>query len=115
MTYRITDFAINVITDIALYTVENWGVDAVQDYVTGLKSKLDAIGRGEVVKEECFDLFSDLYVTRYRHYLIYYVFEVDQIPRIVRLIHHKRDVINQLEKALAKLYRAKEHNSNDLK
>ena len=35
--------------------------------------KLEAIGKGEVIKEESFDLFPDLYVTRFRYHLIYYV------------------------------------------
>ena len=104
MKYLVTTDALEDLAEIVRYTSDNWGNDAVEKYVGELKNKLDSISRGEVVKKVAFDLFPNLYVTRFRYHLIYYLAEVGQRVRIVRVIHQRRDIVNQLEKTLLKLY-----------
>ena len=96
MTYQISDDAINDLNEIAHYTLEKWGVDEVKNYVSKLMEKLEAIGKGEVIKEESFDLFPDLYVTRFRYHLIYYLYEVGKPPQIARILHYKQDRVRHL-------------------
>ena len=62
----------NDLKEIAQYTLDNWGVDAIDSYITTLLDKLDAIGKGEVVKEEYGEEYPNLYVTRFRYHKIYY-------------------------------------------
>ena len=71
MAYELSNDANADIQDFVRYTTEKWGDDAVDTYVSELLTKLDALGKGAITKEKCFDLIPDLYVTRYRHYLIY--------------------------------------------
>ena len=71
MTYQLTDFAINDIKKNTQFTLDTWGADAVESYITSLLDKLDAIGRDEVVKEEYSDEYPNFFVTKFRYHKIF--------------------------------------------
>ena len=103
MTYRITDYAIDDLKGIAHYTAKTWGIDAVQEYIPGLWSKLAAIGRGAVVKEHYRGEIPNLFVTRFRHHQIFYFDEEGEIPGIVRILHDRQDRVRHLKKSVSTL------------
>ena len=103
MNYDISLGAEKDIDDITIYTLETWGMDAVKKYVGELKDKLELIGRGEVIKEESFDIIPNLYVTRFQFHLIYYFSDFGKKPQIVRILHHKQDKMRHLLSTYLKL------------
>ncbi len=99
MTYHLGLDAISDFDDITDYTLRRWGIDAVNIYNLGLKKKLNSIGQGNEIKRLYNrKKYPDLYVTRYRFHLIYYLAHMDKVPIIVRILHHKRDQDKQLLK-----------------
>ena len=107
MTYQMGFDAIGDLDKIIAYTLEKWGEDAVEKYVGELEEKLEAIGKGEVVVEKAFNLSPDLYITRFRHHLIYYLVEERKKPLIIRILHHKQDRVRHLDEAIMNLNWAK--------
>ena len=103
MTYQISDDAVIDLKEIAQYTSEMWGGDAVENYVSEIFNKLDAIGRGNIIKEHYGDSFPELYVTRFRNHLIFYQVKEGKVPLIMRILHHKQDKLRHLNKTFLNL------------
>ena len=115
MAYELSDDATEDLREIVRYTVENWGEDAIDSYVSELLKKLDVIGRGAVVKEHYKGEISNLFVSRFRFHQIFYFDKEGEIPKIARILHDKQDRVRHLNKSISKLNWVKGDNPIKLK
>ena len=103
MSFEMSLEATGDLDEIIDYTLERWGEDEVNKYVGELEEKLNSIGKGDEIKKRFGIKFSNLYVTRYRFHMIYYLTELGKVPLIIRILHVKRDKLRHLEKTLIRL------------
>ena len=103
MHYVLSSSAMKDVNEITRYTVYNWGVDAVRAYLGEIEEKLDAIARGDVIKEKYRGGVSNLYVTRVRYHSIYYRVRSDKITEIARILHDKQDRVRHLDETISNL------------
>ena len=101
MTYDITPGAERDIKEITNYTIEKWGIEAVDKYIGELENKLDAIGRGKEIKRLFNGIVPELYVSRFRYHLIFYLVVEGKKPSIIRILHDKQDKIRHLKRTFS--------------
>ena len=104
MAYELSFDAKEDLREIVQYTLDKWGVDAVDAYVSELLQKLDAIGKGNVVMRKYPGKFANLYVARFRFHSIYFRVKANSKPEIARILHDKQDRVRHLQKTLKKLH-----------
>lgn len=102
MVYELSHDAEKDLKEIVRYTMDKWGNDATDTYVSGLIEEFVAIGKGDAVKQRYNSKFPDLYMTMYRLHMIYYEIREGKEPLIVRILHGKQDRVRHLEKVLSK-------------
>ena len=78
--------------------MEMWGEDEVDKYVGKPKDKLEAIGRGDIIKSKYGGKFANLYVLKFRFHSIYYKIREGREPVIARILHDKQDRVRYLKK-----------------
>ena len=100
MTYRMTLSARRDLAEITHYTIKKWGIDTAQKYTSELRKKLNEIGEGLVVKQQIDDDYPGTFMLRFRKHFIFYNTENGEIPRIIGIIHQKRDIVRLLRKRL---------------
>ena len=100
MTFQMTLSARRDLAEITHYTINKWGIDSAQKYTSELRKKLNEIGKGLVVKQQIDDNYPGTYMLRFRKHFIFYNTEYGEIPRIIGIIHQKRDVVGLLRKRL---------------
>lgn len=99
--YALTKDAENDLREVARYTLNKWGKEALQRYRIGLKELFNAIAENQVIKHSFSQQFPQLLVTKYRYHYIFYLTEGFDKPIIIGVIHEKRDIVNQLSERLA--------------
>ena len=98
MNYEMSRDAVRDLDEIFFYTMEMWGEDEVDKYVGILKDKLEAIGRGDVIKSKYGGKFANLYVIKFRLHSIYYKIREGREPVNARILHDKQDRVRHLKK-----------------
>ena len=92
--YELSPTAEKDIQQVTRYTLNKWGSESLEKYITGLKATFDAIGNGNALKREFSKRFPTVLVTKYN------IREGLKIPVIIGVIHERRDVVNRLGERL---------------
>ena len=98
--YELSPTAEKDIQQVTRYTLNKWGSESLEKYITGLKATFDAIGNGDALKREFSKRFPTVLVTKYRYHFVFYIREDLKIPVIIGVIHERRDVVNRLGERL---------------
>ncbi len=98
--YELSIDAENDLREVARYTVNKWGKEALKKYRGGLKSKFIEIGESTVSKRSFSDDSPNLFVTKYRYHYIFYITKNVEKPIIIGVIHEARDIVNRLSERL---------------
>ena len=98
--YELSPTAEKDIQQVTRYTLNKWGSESLEKYITGLKATFDAIGNGDALKREFSKRFPKVLVTKYRYHFVFYIRESLEIPVIIGVIHERRDVVNRLSERL---------------
>lgn len=86
--------------EIARYTLDVWGIEAVEKYSKEIESKLRAIGQDSVVKKKFSKRHPNVYVTSVRYHQIFYQVRKGDIPKIIGIIHNSRNIVTHLRNRL---------------
>jgi len=98
--YNLATAAENDLREIARYTLNTWGKEALEQYRIGLKNTFLGIVKNEVQKRTFSTAFPDLFVSKYKYHYIFYIVKNHTSPVIIGVIHEKRDIVNQLNERL---------------
>ena len=98
--YNLSAAAENDLLEIARYTLNTWGREALERYRIGLKNTFLSIAKNEMPKRTFSTAFPDLFVSKYKYHYIFYIVKNHTAPVIIGVIHEKRDIVNQLNKRL---------------
>ena len=100
LNYELSPTAEKDIQQVTRYTLNKWGSESLEKYITGLKATFDAIGNGDALEREFSKRFPMVLVTKYRYHFVFYIREGLEIPVIIGVIHERRDVVNRLSERL---------------
>lgn len=100
LAYELSLDAEKDLREVARYTRDKWGKEALQKYRHGLKNSFDAIGKGTTQKRTFSESLPQLSVLKYEYHYIFYLSENREKPIIVGVIHERRYVVNQLSERL---------------
>lgn len=93
--YRLTPQASQDIDEIALYTLERWGLNQMRRYVTDLVDRFDWLADHPRAGHDCGDIRPGLQsFTQGTHMVIYRV--VDDTLEIVAVLHQSPDIPKHL-------------------
>ncbi|MCF6267930.1 MAG: type II toxin-antitoxin system RelE/ParE family toxin [Desulfuromusa sp.] len=98
--YNLSATAENDLMEIARYTLNNWGKEALKRYRIGLKNTFLNIAKNEIPKRTFSTTFPDLFVSKYKYHYIFYIAKNRITPVIIGVIHEKRDIVSQLNERL---------------
>ena len=98
--YELTPDAEVDLLDIALYTVETWGLEQMDRYEAALESSLQGIGTGETRTRAVFEHRADLRVCRCEHHYVFAQLREAAVPLIVAVFHEKMDLMVRLHERL---------------
>ena len=98
--YELSPTAEKDMQQVTRYTLNKWGSESLEKYITGLKATFDAIGNGDALKREFSKRFPTVLVTKYRYHFVFYIRDGLEIAVIIGVIHERRDVVNRLSERL---------------
>ena len=98
--YELSPTAEKDMQQVTRYTLNKWGSESLEKYITGLKATFDAIGNGDALKREFSKRFPTVLVTKYRYHFVFYIRDGLEIPVVIGVIHERRDVVNRLSERL---------------
>ena len=98
--YNLSAAAGNDLLEIARYTLDTWGKEALERYRIGLKNSFLKIAKNEMPKRTFSITFSDLLVSKYKYHYIFHIAKNRPTPVIIGVIHEKRDIVSQLNERL---------------
>ena len=97
--YFFTKAAEADLTDIFIYTLEEWGENQVYIYKSQLKSRLEALVEFPDIGRKHPKLSQDIYyVVEGKHYIFYK--KVEEGIEVLRLLHHRMDILSHLSDEL---------------
>ena len=100
-TYVLTKDAEQDLRELARYTLSQWSRKILRQYQQGLKDTFNAIVNNDVPKRAFSEVFSDLYVTKYRYHYVFYFTDILPKPVIIGVIHERRDIVSRLSSRLS--------------
>ena len=100
LTYELSPTAEKDIQEITRYTLNKWGGEYLDRYITGLKATFKTIGDGSVLNRKFSNRFPDVLVTKSHNHYIFYIREGLELPVIIGVIHERRDIVNRLSERL---------------
>ena len=95
--YQLSCDAENDLTEIARYTLSNWGRETFEEYRNGLKGIFIDIGNNNVISKSFSNKLPGLRVVKFKYHFIFYIVDNVPIPIIIGIIHEKRDLVKQLD------------------
>ena len=98
--YNLSSSAENDLLEIARYTLNTWGKEALEQYRIGLKNTFLKIAKDDILKRTFSTTFPDLLVRKYKYHYIFYIAKNRTTPVIIGVIHEKRDIVSQLNERL---------------
>lgn len=99
--YELSPDAQQDLREVARYTGNRWGREALEKYRNGLHATFDSIGDGSVFKRTFSKEFPHLLVTKYRYHFVFYIREGLERPVIIGVVHERRDTVNRLIERLS--------------
>lgn len=98
--YNLSAAAENDLLEIARYTLNTWGKEALERYRIGLKNTFLNIAKNEMPKRSFSTTFPDLLVSKYKYHYIFYIAKNRTTPVIIGVIYEKRDIVSRLNERL---------------
>lgn len=98
--YKLTKDAENDLRDVARYTLNTWGPNALEQYKHGIKETFSAIANDSLAKRRFSKKIPELLVTKYKSHFIFYLENIEGSAMIIGIIHEKRDILNHLSERL---------------
>lgn len=98
--YNLSAAAENDLLEIAQYTLNTWGKEALEQYRIGLKNTFLKIAKNDLPKRTFSTTFPDLLVSKYKYHYIFYITKKRTAPVIIGIIHEKRNIVSQLNERL---------------
>jgi len=99
--YELSVDAENDLREVARYTLNKWGKDALITYRNGLKDKFIEIGESILPKRTFSDSFPNLLITKYKYHYIFYITDKVEKPVIIGVLHEMRDIVSRLGERLS--------------
>jgi len=100
LTYELSVDAEKDLREVARYTLDKWGKEALQKSRHGLRNSFEAISKGTVQARVFSESFPQLSVLKYEYHYIFYLSGNREKPIIIGVIHERRDVVNRLSERL---------------
>ena len=98
--YELTLDAEHDLLDIAIYTVETWGLAQADRYEAALVQHFDGLGRGEVRTSTPIPHRPELRASRCLHHYVFSLHEEKATPLILAVLHEKMDLMTRLRERL---------------
>jgi toxin ParE1/3/4 len=98
--YRLTPDAEQDLFEIAVYTIETWGLEQAGVYEAALVACFRAIGRGEARSTNPISHRPELQVTRCEHHYVFSLHEENASALIVAVLNEKMDLMARLRNRL---------------
>lgn len=98
--YKLSAAAENDLIEIARYTLDNWGKEALEQYRVGLKNTFLNIANNKTPKRTFSAAFPDLLVSKYKYHYIFSISANTAPTVIIGIIHEKRNIVSHLNKRL---------------
>ena len=99
--YELTKAAENDLREVARYTRERWGLDALNVYRAGLNKTFLSLMTNSVASRYFSSAFPALKVAKYKYHYIFFVTDSGSTPIIIGVIHEKRDILSHLSGRLS--------------
>ncbi len=98
--YRLTPDAEDDLLEIAIYTIETWGLEQADAYEAALAACFHAIAEGEAPSSAPITHRPELKVTRCQHHYVFSLHEENTRALIVAILHEKMDLMVRLRERL---------------
>ena len=98
--YKLTPDAEADLLQIAIYTIETWGIEQAGRYEAAIVDCLAAIAHGTARSKRPMPHRPELLVTRCQHHLVFWLQEENTAPLIVAVLHEKMDLLQRLRDRL---------------
>ncbi len=89
--YELSPGAENDLYEIALYTIQTWGVEQADRYQAALKSHFRALGCNGVPVRVFLRRRPELRVSHCEHHYVFFLLREGDCPLILALFHEKMD------------------------
>lgn len=97
MSYRISVNAAEDIEQIWLYTVDNWSVEQADRYVNLIFDEMEYLADNPVAGKDLTHIRKDYRSSKVKSHLIFYRLVEKNDIEIIRVLHQRMDIVNQLE------------------
>ena len=98
--YQLAPDAEDDLLEIAIYTIETWGVEQADVYESAFDRCFRAIARGEARSSEPIPHRPELHVTRCQHHYVFFVHTRDSPALIVAILHENMDLMTRIGERL---------------
>lgn len=98
--YELSRDAEQDLLGIAIYTIENWGLQHAASYEAALSECFEAIGRGQALSSAPIPQRPELRVSRCRHHHVFFLHEEGSPALILAVLHEKMDLMTRLRERL---------------
>ena len=79
-TYALSKEAHQDLKEVTWYTLNKWGREEAEKYITGLQNIFEGIGSGNVIKKLFNDWYPEILVAKYRYHFVFYLTEDVEKP-----------------------------------
>ncbi len=97
--YRLTRSAERDLHEVWLYTLETWGEEQGDRYVSGLKGCLMKIERNPAIGKLVNEIGASLRMFRCQHHYMFYVLQ-NKTVIVVGILHEKMDLLQRLQERI---------------
>jgi len=96
--YRISEKAVKDLEIIWGYTCENWAVNQADRYYKLITSEIEFIAKNNMSGKSMDHIKEGYRATIVKSHLIFYRIHTDKVIEIIRILHQRMDVENEIKK-----------------
>ncbi len=89
--YRLTNKAVNDLSDIWTYTCETWSEQQADKYYRALIEQIEKLAKNPQIGKWYHEIFPELIGYRINHHIIFYKTVSSKEIEVIRILHKKMD------------------------